>query len=151
LKRKIRKLVKESLQKRRHANQKIPLPRVRFDCRLYRVAPQAFLVWTDRSCYVEQYYFSLSREAQSAVPVVRFQTLDIETTHDTPFAWNNRTNMHSEMKDHFNWIWKKASISVDEWVDGGVMGYDMGLCQAGTVDVFMDQKQSAKRIISLLE
>ena len=126
-------------------------PRIMFDCRMYRVAPQLFLSWTNQSCYVEQYYFWSSRDAQSTVPVFRFQKLDIEPTPLIPFEQTKVKNIHSEMERHFDWIWNHASISVEDFVDGKIIGHDMGLCQAGAVNVFMDQERTADRIISLLK
>lgn len=126
--------------------------RVAFDCRLYRVAPQLFLIWTDRACYVEQYYFWFSRDAQSTVPVLRFETMEQEEAPpNSPFELDGRKNIHLEMERHFDWIWEHASVSIEAFVRKPVIGCDMGLCQATAVNVFMDQAKSAERIIRLLE
>lgn len=133
----------------------------RFDCRIYRTAPQLFLAWTNRCCYVQQYYYWSSRVAESTVPAMRFQPPEADVaTRDGEFE-PPKINMHSQMEGHFNWIWDHATVSVEEFLHDHIIGCDMGMSQADAVNVFMvpkggmsstGLKVSAKdRIISLLD
>lgn len=123
-----------------------------FDCHLYRTAPQMFLVWTDHSCFLEHYYFWTSRDAQEFVPVLRYRPSPSSAANE-PGA---PANMHSEMEKHFSWVWHHASVPVEDFVPNDhtrfdLFGFDMGLCQAGAINVFMKGSESGNRIVDLLK
>ena len=122
-----------------------------FDCRMYRLAPQLFLAWTDQCCFVEQYYMWTSRDAQNFVPVQRFQKPEPDQGEESVEGSCMESDFHSEMAEHFDWIWNHASVPVADFVPGDLFGFDMGLCQAGAVNVFMEKTSSAKRIVNLLQ
>jgi hypothetical protein len=125
-------------------------PQMQFDVRVYRTTPQLFLAWTDRCCYLQQYFFWKSRAAEGAVPVFRFQPIKSDPRAMADKFEPPKLNMHEEIESHFDWIWDKASISLEEFCHDHVVGCDMGLSQADATNVFMDPQTSRERIISLL-
>jgi hypothetical protein len=58
---------------------------------------------------------------------------------------------HSEMEQHFDWIWEHASISVHDYLDGEEVGTDEGINQCGGVNVYTDPRKASARIIYLLK
>lgn len=129
-----------------------PRGKVAFDCRLYRVAPQLFLAWTEQACYVEQYYFWFSRDAQSTVPVLRFAPPDEQESPTKSLGEpERRKDIHCEMKRHFEWVWDHASVPIEAFVREPVIGCDMGVCQAAAVNLFMDEDRCSERIVRLLQ
>lgn len=129
----------------------MPEKELPFDCHVYREAPQLFLVWTDKCCFVQQYYCWSSRDAQNAIPVLRFEPLvrmlKAQSADDSSLG----KDMHAEMEKHFDWIWKQGSFDVEDLAEARIVGYDMGLCQAAAINVYMSFDASRERIVQLLK
>lgn len=112
---------------------------IKFECRLYRLPPILFLCWTDLDCYVQQYYFWASRdEKEKSFPVLRFQN-------------TNSDSLHAELLQHFDWIWQKASISIEEHEIGRSIGVDQGIVQSGIVNVLTESEDRRGRMLYLLK
>ncbi|MBI1765272.1 MAG: hypothetical protein HYR56_27985, partial [Acidobacteria bacterium] len=88
---------------------------VKFECRLYRLPPIMFLCWIDSICYAQQYHFWSKRDNRTPIPVFKYRRLDASAY---PY--------HKEMENHFEWIWKNASIKVSDYLETEVVGTDEG-------------------------
>ncbi|MBI4338508.1 MAG: hypothetical protein HY680_00985 [Chloroflexi bacterium] len=115
---------------------------VTLECRLYRLPPLLFLCWTDSVCYVQQYHFWSRRDNRTPMPVLKFLKSDVS---DTAYPY------HDEMKQHFEWIWENASISVADYLEHSVVGTDEGLNQCGTVNIYTNPKTAHDRMVHLLQ
>ena len=138
----VNEVAKALLALKREADKNHQKCRITLDCRLYRTAPTLFVLRTDFACYVEPYHFWHSRDDRTPIPILKYRRVHeaSETIYD----------VHSEMKHHFEWIWQKASISLEEFVDQGIIGTDKGIRQLGTVNVFTDSQVAWTRILWLL-
>jgi hypothetical protein len=94
--------------------------RVEFDFRLYRLAPTTFMCATDKVSYVQPYYFWPRRQFDVTLPLLRLEG----------------TPLHKAMTDHFDRVWRTASIDGPAWADAKEVGIDKGALEAGTVNVF---------------
>ena len=65
------------------------------------------MIRTDHVSFIQHYYFRPSHEANVSIPLLRYQNPLIE----------EKRSIHGELNDHFQWIWEKASISVDEYIN----------------------------------
>ena len=115
---------------------------VSFEFRLCRSAPILFLCSTDTVSYVQQYYFWASRYADVPNPVVKYHGLSGSARSHS---------LHDEMRDHFDWIWDKASISSHDFLEGKSIGVDRGISQTGAINVFNDPGEARKRFLWLLK
>jgi hypothetical protein len=112
-----------------------------FDCKLYRVAPILFLFQVDSASYVQQYYFWPSRNSNQ-FPMMRIgSTLASGGTHV----------LHEELKDHFDWIWNKASVTLDQLQTEYSCGTDAGISQCGTDNIITDSDLGYNRMRFLLQ
>ena len=59
--------------------------------------------------------------------------------------------MHSQMENHFQWIWDKASIDIREFKTEVAVGVDSGMSQSSAVNVYTDPQTARKRMLYLLE
>jgi hypothetical protein len=115
--------------------------RVTFECKLYRLPPALFLCLTDSRCYAQQYYFWSSRIDNVSFPLLRFQ--NIRTA-------GSAHSIHSELEQHFDWIWNEASVGLAEYRRQWSLGADKGIAQVGIVNVFTDAHEALMRIEYLL-
>lgn len=113
---------------------------VTFECRLYRLPPILFLSWVDSVCYVQPYHFWSFRDNRTPMPVLKFRRLPASAY---PY--------HKEMEHHFDWIWKNASISVEDYIDGKVVGTDHGIYSSAAVNVYTDPIKASERMVYLLK
>ncbi len=112
---------------------------VSFECKLYRLPPILFLCWTSTYCYVQQYYFWASRDdEEKSFPVLKFQN-------------TNNDSLHAELLKHFDWIWDKASITLDEYAIELSVGVDQGTVRSGIVNVFTAAAEGRARMLYLLK
>ncbi len=120
---------------------------VTLECKLYRLAPILFLFWTESVCYVQQYHFWDRRDWNADVPVFKYLRAPKRSSDSTldPYP------MHQQMKEHFDWIWDSASVSVNEFVDQYVVGVESGMFQATAVNVYTDAREAADRMAYLLD
>jgi hypothetical protein len=77
-----------------------------FDVRIYRTPPILFMIRTNSVSFVQQYYFRPSHEANVSIPILRFYKPDI----------SEKRSVHDELENHFDWIWKSASVSIDDYI-----------------------------------
>lgn len=115
---------------------------VKFECRLYRLPPILFLSWVDSVCYVQQYHFWSSRDNRTPTPVLKLRKLPASAT-TYPY--------HKEMEHHFDWIWENASIPVEDYLDGAVVGTDRGIHSSAAENVYTDPTKAMDRIVYLLK
>ncbi len=108
--------------------------RISFAFRLYQLPPMFFLLRTDISSYVQQYYFWRTRDPIRPMPLVRYTDV-------------GELLLHRGMNDHFEWIWQKASISSSEYLEQYQLGVDKGLHQRGVINVFDNAVDAKKRIL----
>src|SRR5216683_962168 len=131
--------IMSDLEKEAGENQKTT--GVSFECRLYRLPPILFLFLVDWACYVEQYHFWSERKGGTPIPVVKYRR--IEGQSDT-------YQMHEEMRGHFEWIWKHASIGLSEFREQNAFGCDAGMCKASATNVYSDPDVALRRMLYLL-
>lgn len=115
---------------------------VTFECHVYRLPPILFLCLVDHACFVQQYHFWSDRLKNTPVPMVEYLS-----TERAPGMYP----MHSQMQQHFDWIWEKASIPVERYVLAHEVGVDEGVTGCGLVNVFMDKAIAAKRMEYLIK
>lgn len=113
-----------------------------FECRFYRLAPTLFLCQADSVCYVQQYYYWSHRNQSHSCPVVRYRK---------PNGDDGRSQIYDGMTNHFDWIWKHASISIAEVLDAKSIGIDRGLHQCRATNFFASESDGRERIQWLLE
>ena len=115
---------------------------VAFEARIYRLAPIIFLVRTNFVSFVQHYYFRPSHDPDINIPVFKYRTADVPSARC----------VHSELGDHFSYIWKNASISIREYLEESARGVDTGLREAGIRNVyFLDGEPRHNRIRYLIE
>lgn len=112
-------------------------PRISFAFRLYQLPPMFLLLRTDVASYVQPYYFWRTRDPIRPMPLLRYTDV-------------GEFLLHSGMNDHFEWVWKKASISSSEYLEQYRLGVDKGLHQSGAINVFDSAAEAKKRILWLL-
>jgi hypothetical protein len=119
--------------------------KVTFEARLYRLPPIMFLCHTETVCYVEQYHFWSARFANTPIPVLAYRKRDPLEEPATGY------DMHEEMRKHFDWVWEKASVSIDDWRARHVTGTDRGIGETGATSIYVDGDKGRDRILWLLE
>jgi hypothetical protein len=112
-----------------------PETRVTFDFRLYRVAPTVFMVSTDKAAYMQPYYFWSKRQFEASMPVMRFET---------------RYGLEA-MTEHFELLWKFASVDGESWLKAHEIGLDRGSYESGMVNLFTDHRKGYNRLCWLIE
>lgn len=117
-------------------------PIVRFEAKLYRVAPIAYLVWTPNVAYFQPYYFRQSHQSNVNIPLLKCDS-QLADTLDKRF-------LHEEMKFHFDWIWSHASIGIGEYLSEYSIGTDHAIRQASIENIFYEPELSKKRILSVI-
>jgi hypothetical protein len=108
--------------------------RVTFDFRLYRLAPTTFMCATDRVSYVHPYYFWPRRQFDVTLPLMRLE----------------RTPLHKAMADHFDLVWRTASVDGAAWADANEVGIDKGALEVGTANVFVGHNLGYNRMCWLI-
>jgi hypothetical protein len=112
-----------------------------FECKLYRLAPMLFLFQVDSASYVQQYYFWPSRNSNQ-FPMMRIgSTLASGGTHV----------LHEALKDHFDWIWEKASVTLDQLQVEYSCGTDAGVSQSGADNIITNSDVGFDRMRFLLQ
>ena len=115
---------------------------VTFECRLYRTPPVLFLCLVDSVCYVEQYHFWSKRVVGTPIPVLKYRR-DDESTRFYP--------MHTQMEQHFDWVWEKASVGINEFQEQHAVGIESGMNLSSAVNVYTDPDVVRERMMFLLE
>ncbi|MBU1053284.1 MAG: hypothetical protein KKC46_05575 [Proteobacteria bacterium] len=116
---------------------------VNFECRMYRVAPQSFLLRTDNACYVQPYHFWHRRHDATPIPILRYRRI-------SQSAETKVYDMHAEMLKHFEWVWKWASIPVADFLHNHAVGIDTRMNRCGAMNVYIDSDKAWQRITRLL-
>ena len=119
---------------------------IKLSCRLYQIPPTCFMGWMEDCCYVEPYFFWNQRHHIN-VPVAKFRNepqTDGRTDSDTD------RQIHHQLRHHFEWIWSTASIGVDDYVEGHVMGVDKAIHESLTINIFNDKYLASNRMCYLL-
>jgi hypothetical protein len=112
---------------------------VKFECRLYRLAPILFLCQTDKLSYMQQYLFWSKRPEKSSVPVIKV-TKEPE----------GKFSLHGELTMHFDWVWEHASYAVPRCLNEHLVGCDKALGVCAATNVYLDDEQVRQRISWLL-
>ena len=113
------------------------IPRDNLQVRLYSLTPTMFLCQLDNMTFTQIYHFWNARRAGSPVPVFVWKQ---------PERNENSLSMYNEMAQHFEFIWKSASISLDEFLPTSGGGLDWGAHVAGTSSVFIDKLRPNARM-----
>jgi hypothetical protein len=106
---------------------------ISFEVRLYRLPPQLFLLSTDKVSYVMPYYFW-----RGAEDMPLFKLANIES------------QLSQGMYDHFDLIWQKASISLEQFLEEHHVGLDKGMYECGAINVYDTLEKARKRMLHLL-
>lgn len=141
---------KELIELERYAAEKNQNTGVTFQFRLYRLPPILFLCRTTIVSYLHQYYFWQSRASNVPIPTLEFREL-LEPVGETDGERSKSESLHNEMKVHFDWIWQKASISSEEYLEQKFVGIDKGMYSTRAVNVFHESGEGKERILWLLE
>ena len=99
--------VHASMQKLKIAQENNVVQNVNFEVKLYRTPPILFMIRTQCVSFIQHYYFRPSHESNVPIPLLRYQQPPIP----------DKRSVHGELNEHFQWIWDKASISVDEYIE----------------------------------
>ena len=118
-------------------------PTVKFECKMYRLVPQSFVVRTDNACYVQPYHFWHRRHDATPIPVLRYRRVKQSAE---PRVYD----MHAEMQNHFEWIWQWASIPVADFLLNHGVGCDKAMYRCGAVNVYTDSETAWNRIVYLI-
>jgi hypothetical protein len=113
---------------------------VAFECRLYRIAPTMFLCHVDDRCFAQQYHFWTERMNDTPIPVFEYGAHSIE----------NGYPMHSQLREHFDLIWKHASVSLGEAIRNASVGMESGAGHLALENIFTDPDRAAERMRHLL-
>lgn len=114
---------------------------VKFEARVYRTSPILFLCWNERVAYTQQYFFWSERAKADdpRMPMIRFESGRVANK-----------SVHSELEQHFDWIWDNASVGLERYQIGHEIGADEGICRTGIANVLADPADGRKRITHLL-
>ena len=83
--------------------------RLSVEIKLYRTSPSAFMVLTSSTVFVEPYYFRPNHN-KSNYPMVKF------------YNPGEKGSVYHEYNFHFDWIWEKASVFLNEQIHGINLG-----------------------------
>jgi hypothetical protein len=114
---------------------------VRLSVRLYRTPPILNLIWTPSISFAQQYHFRPSHSGMN-IPVLRY--------HERQRLENEDRSLHEELRFHFERLWDKCSISLDDYIGGFSRGIELGVYEAGIVNIFYDQALTRNRILHLI-
>jgi len=112
--------------------------RVTFSARVYRTSPTMFLAWTPYAAFVQSYYFR-PRHTKGHYPTINFHTSGKEES------------VHQELGFHFDWIWDKASTTLEEHLNLLNVGVAETVRDANISNMFYNYAESRARIIKLIE
>ena len=122
--------------------------------RVYRLAPTMFVCHFKSVTFVQYYYFWKARLPETPFPVLQF-----EKRQDAQVA----TCIHTELEQHFNFIWEHASIPLDQLDDQPPIepthyflpqptrGLEWGAHASGMENVFIDRHLAAQRMIEEIQ
>lgn len=110
--------------------------KVSLEVHIYRLPPQLFLISTDKVSYVEPYYFWKGNPPKD-MPLFKL-------THIHNSQLQQGTN------DHFDLIWEKASIPLEQFLVESCVGLDKGMYESGAINVYNDTRKVRERILYLL-
>ena len=110
-----------------------PEANISFEVHLYRLPPQLFLLSTDKVSYVMPYYFWRGTED---MPLFKLDNIE--------------SQLSQGMYDHFDLIWQKASISLEQFLEEHDVGLDKSLYECGAINVYNNAEKSRKRMFHLL-
>jgi hypothetical protein len=112
--------------------------KVTFMAKAYRTCPILFLVWTPYTAFVQSYHFR-PRHTKSLIPIIKY--------HNS----GEPDCIHQELGYHFDWIWKNASISLEEYIGEGCVGVSEAVREANISNMFYNYNESRYRIIQLIK
>ncbi len=115
---------------------------VSFKARIYRLPPILYLIWTPSTSYVQQYYFR-PRHSGINIPVLKY--------YNQSGLDSTESSIHEELKFHFDYIWDRVSVSLDEYFVTYSLGTDNAIRKAKIKNIFYDQDISRNRIIHLIK
>lgn len=115
---------------------------VTIEFRMYRTPPVLFLCWMDSVSYSHQYHFWSSRDNKTPIPTFKYRRLNASST-TYPY--------HDELKHHFDWIWRNASISVSDFINNHEVGVDDGVYKNGVTNIYTNPMEARDRIAHLLD
>lgn len=118
------------------------------ECRLYQLPPTLFLCSVVRGeggngqivTYMQPYFFWNKRK-DMPVPVFKCTTEPSKELDD---------QIAHQLNEHFDLIWNKSSVSLEDLRHNNIFGVDRGLRQAGAVNVFLQKSESRQRILQML-
>jgi hypothetical protein len=119
------------------------------ECRLYQLPPTLFLCSIIRGSeengqivsYMQPYFFWNKRK-DMPVPVFKCITDPSKDPDD---------QIPHQLNEHFDLIWQRSSISLEDFRNNHIIGVDRGLRQAGAVNVFLQKSESRQRILQMLK
>ena len=120
------------------------------EVRLYGTAPTMFLCHLDSSTFAQSYHFWKTRIAGCPIPVFQYRKRGQS---------QQGICIHTEMEQHFSFIWKHASVKLDELQESGdpdsppghfwprpTRGLEWGAHASGMETVFIDRHRPAVRM-----
>jgi hypothetical protein len=105
---------------------------IMFEARLYQLPPVLFLSQTNEVTFTHQYYFWRSRDPLVPIPTS---------------AYTGSADTHRGMADHFDWIWKHASISLESFKVGKEIGIESNAKKRAMSNFYHDPSISRVRIL----
>src|SRR3984957_5061124 len=105
------------------------------EVRYYRTIPSFFALTTDTGCFTRPYYAALDT-SQSSVPVWQYRSDSVT---------------YRAAEDHFDSIWRYASLDAESILKENSYGTDKGISEAGIYNIYTDLDSAQARIIWLLE
>lgn len=118
-------------------------PKITFEARVYSLTPMFFMFRTDNASYIQQYCFWSSREVEQHAPAPLMRYSAGES--------GDINNFHQQMGEHFEWIWRTASVPVAAYLREHHTGHDKGLIRARCLNVYNSTSACKGRILSLLK
>jgi hypothetical protein len=121
----------ETLQKLKAIVNQQANPLVTFDFRFYRLPPQLFVCRTDKSSFVQPYYFWETRHDEVPVPLLRY---------------SDSAALHTGTRNHFEIIWEHASVIASDYLEGKETGFDRGVHETGITNIYTDLDVARERM-----
>jgi|GEM_PF-2864624 len=109
----------------------------RLKIKLYNLVPTTFLCQVENTTFVQYYHFWSERLAGCPVPLFQYR----KKGHG-----QRGLCMHTEMGRHFEFIWKYASMDLDEFLPTPSRGLDWGAHVSGMSAVYVDRDRPNVRM-----
>lgn len=116
------------------------VPEVQFAVKLYRLSPIMFMFRTNFVSFVQQYYFRPIHESGLKIPIAKY------TKSDEP----DRSSVHDELEEHFNWIWNNASITIEDYYVKHIRGPFNAIKDASITNIYYKNQEDRRKRIEYL-